>query len=283
MRAPFAYYGGKSGMSRLIVDLMPEHRVYLEPFAGSLAVLFAKSPAVHEIVNDLDGSLVTFFRVLRDQPDELERVCALTPHARDEYQAAELDADLGDVERARRFWVRVNQSFAKTAGRQTGWSVTTARTQSVPASALSRIGRFGACAERLAGVSIENCDAVGLIERLATSDSVVYADPPYLAATRRGRDRQRPADYLHDMGLEADHRRLAKVLHETPATVILSGYPSELYDELYGDWWSHDLAVTVHSSNSATSVRGARIERLWSNRELDRPNRLALFETEAAG
>lgn len=283
MRAPFAYYGGKSGMSRLIVDLLPEHRVYIEPFAGSLAVLFAKAPAVHEIVNDLDGSLITFFRVLREQPDELERVCALTLHAREEYSAAELDAELDDLERARRFWVRVNQSFAKTAGRATGWSVTTARTQSIPASIASRIRRFADCAERLARVSIENCDAAGLIERLATEDAVVYADPPYLADTRNSRDGLRPKDYLHDMGTEDEHRRLAAALHATPATVVLSGYPSELYDELYGDWWRMDLAVTVHSSNAATSARGARTERLWSNRELDAPGRLALFDAEEVG
>jgi DNA adenine methylase len=90
-----------------------------------------------------------------------------------------------------------------------------------------------------------------------------------LADTRRGRDRQRPADYLHDMGEPGDHRRLAEVLRSTAATVLLSGYPSTLYNELYGDWWSMDVPVTVHSSNAATNVRGARVERLWANRDLE--------------
>lgn len=266
-KQPFAYYGGKAGMAPLIASLLPPHRVYMEPFAGSLAVLFAKPPSRFEIVNDVDRNVVTFFRVLREQPDELERVCALTPHARDEYVAADLcGEDLDDLERARRFWVRVNQSFAKTAGRQTGWSITTGRTQSVPAGILSRLGRFAAAADRLAGVSIENCDAAALIDRLATDDTVIYADPPYLAETRRGRDRQRPADYLHDAGEPDDHRRIAAALTSTPATVVLSGYPSPLYDELYDGWWTMDIPVTVHSSNSATTARGARVERIWMNR-----------------
>jgi len=266
VKPPFAYYGGKTGMAQRIVSLLPPHKSYIEPFFGSGAVLFAKPPAMCEIVNDLDHSLVTFFRVLRDRTDELVDVCALTPHARAEYQAAELDEDLDDLERARRFWVRVNQSFGKTAGRQTGWSVTTARNQSVPGSILNRIARFAAVAERLMHCSIECCDAADLIDRLATPDTVVYADPPYLAETRRGRDRQRPADYAHDMGDEASHRRLADALHATPAAVVLSGYPSPLYEDLYADWARMEIPVLVHASNSVTAERGERTEVLWSNR-----------------
>jgi len=269
--APFAFYGGKQGMAHLICSLMPPHRVYIEPFAGSLAVFFAKRPAVHEIVNDLDGAVVTFFRVLREAPAELERACRLTPYAREEYETARIDEEgISDLERARRFWIRVNQGFAKTAGGRTGWSVTSARTQSVGASVQGRIDRFQRCAERLALVSIENCDAADLVTRLATtSDCVVYADPPYLGSSRNG-SRQSGAwtDYRFDMGSEDLHRRLAASLRATPATVILSGYPTPLYDELYDGWWSRDLAVTAHSSNAVTNARSSRVERLWSNREL---------------
>jgi hypothetical protein len=117
MRPPFAYYGGKQGMAELIVSLLPAHRVYIEPFFGSGAVFFAKPPAVIEIINDVDRGVITFFRVLRERPAELERVCALTPHARAEYEAAELGEDLDDLEVARRFWVKVNQSFRRPPDR----------------------------------------------------------------------------------------------------------------------------------------------------------------------
>jgi len=275
MKPPFAYYGGKIGMARRLAALLPPHRTYIEPFFGSGALLFAKSPATCEIINDLDANVVTFFRVLRDRTDELIDVCALSPHARAEYQSADLDCELDDLERARRFWVRVNQSFAKTAGRQTGWSVTTARSQSVPGSILGRISRFAACAERLMHCSVECCDAADLVSRLATPDTAVYVDPPYLASTRRGRDRQRPADYLHDMGDEESHHRLAEVLHATPAAVLLSGYPSDLYEDLYGDWPRIETPVMVHASNAVTAARGERTEVVWSNRPLDH-GRLAL-------
>lgn len=133
MRPPFAYYGGKVGMAQLIVDLMPDHRVYIEPFFGSGAVFFAKPPARHEIVNDAEANIVNFFRVLRDKPERLEWLCTLSPHARDEWMASTVDT-VDDIERARAFFVRVTQAFAATVGPTTGWKITTARTQSVPAT-----------------------------------------------------------------------------------------------------------------------------------------------------
>lgn len=283
MRPPFAYYGGKVGLGPKIAELFPAHRVYIEPFFGSGAVLFAKRPAVIEIANDIDGNVVTFFRVLRERPEDLERLCRLTPHARAEYFVANLDEDLGDLERARRFWVRVNQSFAKTARKRTGWSITTARTQSIPGSIAGRIDRFHACAERLAEITFENCDAGGLVERLASSpDTLVYCDPPYVSTTRNSGSTPTAADYLHDMGSEAEHRRLAEVLHATPAVVFLSGYPSPLYEDLYGDWEHIDFAVTVHSSNAAASSgRGGRVERIWTNRPVAKSNELSFAEVSA--
>src|ERR1044072_4839485 len=81
---PFAYYGGKTSIANRIVTLSPAPLHYVEPFAGSLSVLLAKARSVHETVSDIDGDLMTFWRVLRDRPRELARVCQLTPHARAE-------------------------------------------------------------------------------------------------------------------------------------------------------------------------------------------------------
>jgi DNA adenine methylase len=119
---PFAYFGGKTRLARQIVDLLPPHEHYVEPYAGSLAVLLAKPRSRMETVNDIDRDLVTFWKVLRDQPDNLARVCALTPHARAEFldtyeQGLE---DPSDLERARRVWVRLSQSRSGTL-RRTGW------------------------------------------------------------------------------------------------------------------------------------------------------------------
>ncbi len=261
MNPPFSYYGGKTGLAPRIVAMMPPHRVYIEPFAGSLAVLFAKRPAMHEIVNDLDDAVVNFFRMLRDHPKELAHVCALSPHARAEYQAADLEAPV----------VRVTQSFGKTAGRATGWSVTTARTQSIPGTLRGRITRFETIAERLLNVSIEHCDAASLVDRLAGADALVYVDPPYVLSTRNSNSAgQKASDYRCEM-TDDDHRRLATSLRATKATVLLSGYTCELYAELYGDWHRVDIPVLLHSSNAVTVDRADRVESIWCNKAITPP------------
>lgn len=272
MRPPFPYYGGKQGMAKLLASLLPPHRVYIEPFFGSGAVFFEKAPAVHEIINDADHAAVTFLRVMRDRLDELDEVCALTPHSRVEFDAADLDEPgLDDLELARRFWVRVNQSFAKTAGRQTGFSVTTARTQAVPASIASRRARFMNCASRIMAATLECTDAIDLIRRLATVDAAIYVDPPYWSGTRRSRRAgDACADYRVDMGDTERHRELAEVLHACPSAVLLSGYHSELYDELYGDWERIEVATHAHGSNALAVNRGTRTEVIWANYQLPR-------------
>lgn len=283
MKPPFAYFGGKARMADVVVSHMPDHDVYLEPFAGSLAVLFAKAPTVHEVVNDRDDSIVTFFRVLRDDPGALARACALSPYSRAEFTRADhAEPGLSDLERARRFWVRVNQSFGKTSRMQTGWSLTRSKNMANAATAQNRVERFASCAARLRNVSIESCDAVELVDRLATPGAVVYADPPYLGSTRTsggGVGSKRAADYLHEFSTDAEHERLAEVLLATEATVLLSGYHSPLYDRLYGGWDRIEWETYAQSSNGANAAqrRTRRTEVLWSNRPLASVTQLELL------
>ncbi|HET7486852.1 MAG TPA: DNA adenine methylase [Acidimicrobiales bacterium] len=283
MKPPIAYFGGKTRLAPWIAALMPPHRVYVEPFAGSAAVLFAKPRSTHEVINDLDGQLVNFFRVLREQPDEMERLCRLTPYARDEFAAAAVDAEaLSDVERARRWWVRSSQSFAQTGGHNTGWSTSVKRGSNNARSAWNRIERFAAAAERLACVTIENRDALEVVQAYDDPAGVVYADPPYLGSTRssfcdaNGWSRRPAGDYAHEFSTDEDHRALAGVLGALRATVFLSGYSSALYDEIYAGWWRLDRQVLCRASNGRSGSNGYRTEVLWCNRPID--GRLGLDE-----
>ena len=116
---PFSYVGGKQGMAARIVGLIQPHDHYVEPFAGSLAVLLAKPPSMFETVNDIDGDLVNFWQVLRDRPDELVKACALTPHSRAEFADCRRQSP-DPVEQARRTWVLLSQGRGGRLTR-TGW------------------------------------------------------------------------------------------------------------------------------------------------------------------
>lgn len=101
------YPGAKWGMAEQIVSLMPHHRSYLEPFFGSGAVLFNKPPSAIETVNDIDGDVVNFFKVLRERPEELAEAISLTPYARDVFDDAHENRGTDSFDRAYRFAIRM--------------------------------------------------------------------------------------------------------------------------------------------------------------------------------
>ena len=276
---PVPYFGGKITAAPRIVSLLPPHQHYVEPYAGSLAVLLAKPRAPFETVNDLDQQLVTFWRVLRDRRPDLEYVCALTPHSRAEHAAA-YEAAADDLEVARRVWVQLTQGRAGVRT-STGWRhyQQPAGTANIPDYLRGYVARMPAAAERLHGVSLECRPALELITKYGRAPGVLlYVDPPYLGDVRGADDNTNRAGcrrYLHEMFSEADHRELGAALRACTASVVLSGYPSGLYDlELFPDW--HRSAFTASTGQGGRW--GNRTEVLWSNRPLERAGQLVLGE-----
>jgi DNA adenine methylase len=274
---PFAYFGGKTRLAERIIALLPAHDHYVEPFAGSLAVLLAKPRVDMETVNDLDGDLMTFWRVLRDRPEELALRMAMTPHSRAEHQAA-YEPAAEDLERARRVWVLLSQGRGGTL-RRTGWRFyrdPKASTYSFPEYLAAYVNRVPACAERLAGVSLECRDALEVVEDYGRQPGVLlYCDPPYVGSTRS-------ANYRLEMTADGKHREVAAALAVCKAAVVVSGYHSPLYDDLYGGWHRAELSTWTGNGirDGATKVDGNRVEVLWSNRPLGR--QASLFD-EVAG
>lgn len=256
---PFVYYGGKQRVAERIVALMPAHSSYVEPYCGGLAVLMAKQPSKLETVNDLDGHLMNLWRVIRDDADEFARVCALTPHSRAEYLSCrEITADLSPMERARRTWVRFVMGRSGGTGHK-GWrfySDPDGTNTAMPGYLRGYVSRIHPAMERLQNVSLECRPGLEVIRDYGRSrNALLYVDPPYLGATRNS------MGYRHEMPAEDDHRQLADALHAARAAVLLSGYPSPIYDELYADW-------PTYAMRSTTGARSRRTEVIWSNRPL---------------
>jgi len=246
------YHGGKWRLAPWIISHLPPHRIYVEPYGGAASVLLRKPRAYAEVYNDIDGELVNLFRVARERGEELVRALRITPYAREEFRLAHEASD-DPLEQARRTVVRSYMGFGSNAvHRPSGFRASSNRSGTTPATDWCNYpDALEGIIDRLRGVTIEHRDAVEVLRAQDGPDGVLhYVDPPYVAASRNeGRD------YRFEMS-DAEHEALAGVLHELRGAVVLSGYASDLYDRLYGDW------ARVTCESLADGAR-ARTECLW--------------------
>ncbi|HBK66248.1 MAG TPA: DNA methyltransferase, partial [Cyanobacteria bacterium UBA11166] len=209
----FGWYGGKFNNLNWLLPLLPESTHYCEPFGGSAAVLINKKPSPVETYNDIDGEVVNFFRVLRDNSDELIKAIGLTPFSREELRSAveESTTNLLELERARRFFVRARQvrtGLAQTAsaGR---WAHCKLTSRAGMAGAVSRwlgsVEGLSEIVQRLLRVQIENAPAIEVIQRYDSEETFFYCDPPYPHESRGDSNA-----YGYEM-TDKDHQELSEV------------------------------------------------------------------------
>ena len=263
---PFGWYGGKYSHLSWLLPLLPHTRHYCEPFGGSAVVLINRNPSPIETYNDLDGDVVNFFKVLRDQREPLIQSIGLTPFSREEFERAieEPNDGLSELERARRFFIRARQvrtGLAQTAtpGR---WAHCRLTSRANMAGAVSRwlgsVEGLAEVAQRLLRVQIENRPAIEVIERYDSEETLFYCDPPYPHDARGDSNA-----YAYEM-TDADHEGLAEALHRVEGKVALSGYHCDLLGDLYGDWRFVEEEV-----KNCHSVKEPRQEVLWVNYDLE--------------
>ncbi len=178
MTGPLAYIGGKHRIAKRIIALFPAHRTFVEPFAGGAQVLFEKRPSSVEVLNDLDGDVVNFFRTCQRHADELMRVLKFTLVSRRWFSLfeAENPATLTDIERAARFFYLQKTAFAGLVVRRShNYSVV-----SKPSLNLERLPEIIENAHRrLARVHIECLPYEEIIRRFDRAETLFYLDPPY--------------------------------------------------------------------------------------------------------
>lgn len=263
-RPVLRYHGGKWRLAPWIIRHFPPHRLYVEPFGGAGSVLLRKPRSYAEIYNDLDEEVVALFRVLRDpeQAGRLREMLDLTPYARSEFEQAYEPA--GDpVEQARRTCVRSWMAHGSSGlrGHSTGFRIGSQREYTTPAHDWRGFpAALPAIVERLRGVVIEKRPAAQLMERHDGPDTLFYLDPPYMFATRSqkrvGNDLHH--GYRHEID-DAGHARLLEQADGLAGMVVLSGYPSPLYDAALPRWRRVETAAQADRGEARTEV-------LWLNR-----------------
>jgi len=259
LRPPVKWHGGKRYLAERIISSFPPHRVYLEPFGGGASVLLNKPPCEVETYNDLDQRITRLFRVLREDGHRFVERLRFLPYSQVEFEAAADYPDgAPDFDKAVCDFVRWRQSFG---GKGKSWSYTTGRARGGMAGDVNAwwtaIDALPQIIERIRHVQIICQPAEEAIRRFDHVEGLIYCDPPYVHSTRAagGRD-----VYGVEM-TDEDHRSLAASLHRCKAKIALSGYPSPLYEELYGHWRRIDFDIANHAAGGRTKSR--ETECLW--------------------
>lgn len=245
LNSPFKWVGGKSRLRKFIIPMIPLHTCYVEPFAGAAWVLFGKPKSDVEILNDIDEELITFFRVVREKPEELiaSFEWELVSHA-EFNRLANLDPiTLSDVQRAHRFYYLIMAGWGgearyprfQTSIRDGGHG------NRLVGALKSLRERLTPIHRRLQTVLIENLDWRDCLERYDSSTTVMYLDPPYLG---------NGANYKFNMRGESDHRSLAEQLERTRGFWILSSYDTPEIRELFN---GYEVTPIQSSSGMQTS------------------------------
>ena len=249
VNSPFKWVGGKSRLRKQIIALLPVHTCYVEPFAGAAWVLFGKPPSDVEVLNDIDEDLITFFRVVKEKPEELITSFEWELVARAEFErmAALEPTQLTDVQRAHRFYYLIMAGWGgelKYPRFQT--SVTDGGHGNRLIGALKTLrDRLEPVHERLRTVIIENLDWQECINRYDRPNTIMYVDPPYP---------DNGCNYAYNMRDWADHKCLAGRLNSTQCKWILSSYDIPEIRALY----PQNYIVAVQSFSGMRTEKRSR-------------------------
>lgn len=263
----FEYYGGKNRISDKLNDLMPESKIYIEPFVGSGATLLNRARSGMEIINDFDSAISNFYKVLADGEtgkELLEKIYRLPYDEKLFDMAHEHQGNnfykVSDFDKALLTFVLVTQSY-NSARRQ--FSRGDCQTGSYQRKIRSNLPKVY---ERLQGVQVQNRNALDIITDMKDNPDVqMYLDPPYLHSLRgEGADKA----YFKEMEY-IDHVRMLETIRDAKCRILLSGYhagKNDLYDAylLPHGWKSQELTKVIKSSQRQKE-RDIASEWVWLN------------------
>ena len=257
MKSLLHYPGSKKRIASWIIENMPEHHSYLDPYFGGGGMFFEKPPSKIETINDLDGDVVNFFRVIQNPEScqELQEWLTYTPYSRQVYDESFTKEPQTPIEQAGHFAVRSMQSHGFRLTEKCGWKKDVhGREAAYAVRYWNQLPEALAdMAIRLKGVQIENKPALELIKAFNHDNVLIYLDPPYVLSTRSRKQ------YKYEMS-DPDHEELLKTVIHSKAKIMLSGYDCELYEKYLKGW--RKLQVPARAQNSLP-----RVETLWMNFE----------------
>lgn len=194
MKSPLNYFGGKSRLASRIVQIIPEHVCYCEPFTGGAWVLFAKEPSQVEVINDRDSELVTFWRVIQHHLSAFLEAYKYSIISRKvfEWEAMKDPATLTDIQRAVRYYYLQRLGFGGHTDKRT-YGYGTTRPPGLNLSSLEET--LLEVHWRLERVNIECLDGLDCIRRYDRPGTFFFIDPPYYGLSQAYRHKYADADF----------------------------------------------------------------------------------------
>ncbi|MEZ6070939.1 MAG: DNA adenine methylase [Pirellulales bacterium] len=257
------WHGGKYYLANKIIQSMPLHIHYVEPYFGGGAVLLAKgAEGVSEVANDIHAELTNFWSVLQDAAlfEQFIRTASAIPFSEAQWNLSHRPT-ADRVQAAVNFFVRGRKSRARQMRDFAPLSRTrTRRGMNEQASAwLSAVEGLPEVHRRLKRVAVLNRDALEVIRTQDGKDTLFYLDPPYVHTTRTS-----PDIYQHEMSND-DHRRLLEVLANATGKFLLSGYRCDRYDEAAHRHGWHRCDFTVPNNAAGGKSQRQMTESVWAN------------------
>jgi len=258
----FNYFGGKfTWLDYLYAHFPSDFNHLVDVFGGSFCVSLNYPGRIIKTANEINGEITNFFRILRDREAELIRALELTPVSQCEFSACWNVEGLDDLERARRFYIRVRQSFfGLGAQRQNkGWHMAKTQNNAKGGETVSKWNNSIPKLHKVAKVlrqnfQITNMDYREVIQKTDFKKAFFYCDPPYPKESRASFN-----DYKFEFSTK-QHEDLAEVLHSIKGKAMVSSYNSDLYERLYADW--HKVEFPVKKNN----IRSGEVrEVIWTN------------------
>ena len=258
LKTPISYYGGKQQLSQIILNLLPAHELYCEPFCGGAAIFFAKEPALVEIINDTNREIINFFKMAQTDFTSLEKLVRITMHSRSQHHDAHVIYNnphmFSEIKRAWAVWVLANQSVNSIIDNSWGYE---RKTNKITQKTTNKKIQFTEdIAIRLQNVQIECADAIYIIKSRDCENAFFYCDPPYIN-TCQGH---------YDGYTEDDYRKLLDTLSTIKGKFLLSSFPSDIlteYIKKHG-WISEEIVMRCTASKS----RKKKTEVLTRNYEI---------------
>lgn len=255
IRSPIKWVGGKSRLRKQIISLLPPHSCYVELFSGAAWVLFGKPPSDVEVINDIDGELINFFRIVQKRPEDFMESFDLELVSREKFEfLANLDVTkLSDIERAHRFYYIIMAGWGgelKYPRFQT--SISDGGHGNRLIGALKHLReRIDPVHSRLSTVIIENLSWENCFQRYNRKKTVMYIDPPYP---------KNKVNYFHNMQTWDEHENLAQHLRNSECRWILSSFDVPEMRTLYlGDKY-HFISVEAYSGMKKTKNGNERVK-----------------------